>query len=87
MRELDELIENHPTLAENIILDQTRIGKIMGFSFFLQFVKIVIIICCCSYFFALFFKFLCEIQNEYKGWDNFGDGSDEEEHFTSYYGI
>jgi hypothetical protein len=60
----------------------------MGFSFFLKFLEIIITICCCCYFFAMFFKFVCELQNEILGWDNFNlTGQDELEHFTSFYDI
>lgn len=60
----------------------------MKCSFLLKFIEVVIAICCSSYFFAMAFKFLCEIQNEYYGWDNFAiDNSEQEEHFTQFYGI
>jgi hypothetical protein len=70
-KKLERKMEAHPTIKDDIISDNTNIGKIMGFSFFLKFVEIIITICCCSYFFAMAFKLVCEIQNELLGWDNF----------------
>ena len=41
------------------------------------------------YIFAMFFKFLIEIQNDYMNWDQYGDPDtpDDQEHFTSLYNI
>ena len=88
MTKMTAMIESNPIFAEDMNTDRTSIGTIMGFSFFLKFVNILIVISCCSYFFAMSFKFLAEIQNEYFGWDNFADDSTEQpEHFTQFYNI
>ena len=82
-RQMNKLIEKEPILAEDICHDRTRIGKTMCFSFFLKFLEIIITIVCCSYFFAMSFKFLMEIQNEIKEWDNFAmDSEKQPNHFT-----
>ena len=69
MKELDNLIKNDHFKANSIDLDQTKIGTILMTSFCLKILKMMLLIFSCSYFFAMIFKILLDIQNDYRDWD------------------
>ena len=83
---LEKIIKDHPEIANSTDQDLTGTEKILWLSFTLKVLKLLILISSISYFFAMSFKIVMEVQEDFAGW-NFDEenGIETPEHFYDYF--
>lgn len=86
-KRLELLIKHDNCKANSKKDDFVKINDILMMGYILKMVKIMITISSICYIFAMIFKFLIEIQNDYMNWDSYGNDPEEPEHFTSFYAM
>ena len=88
-KRLEYLIQHDTCKANSKDEDHIKINDILLMSYVLKMMKIMINISSICYIFAMIFKFLIEIQNDYMNWDSYATvGTQEEpEHFTGFYSM
>lgn len=94
MRHLNELIKNDLRMANSQDQDNTNLGTFLFISFILKLIKIMIFVSSVCYFFAMAFKFLLDIQNDYLNFDEYSNDEYSEvieisnpEHFSEWSGL
>lgn len=86
-KRLEYIIANDYKKANSKDEDLIKINDILLMSYILKMIGIMINISSCCYIFAMVFKFLVEIQNDYMDWDKYRpEGTIEDaDHFTSFF--
>ena len=70
-KRLEYLIQNDTCKANSKDEDHIKINDILLMSYVLKMIRIMINISSICYIFAMIFKFLIEIQNDYMNWDHY----------------
>ena len=70
-KRLEYLIQNDTCKANSKDEDHIKINDILLMSYVLKMIRIMITISSICYIFAMIFKFLIEIQNDYMNWDHY----------------
>jgi hypothetical protein len=79
------VIKHHPEVANSKDQDLTGTEMILWLSFCLKVLKLLILISSISYFFAMSFKILLEVQEDFMGWGSFAESDPEYEAPEHFY--